>query len=85
MKKKNKKNRWIELPKLKLKWLGSWLLIQPLAAAPLVLIVAKWGPFAEPFVANGPVVLPALLFAVAPILMLIHGSGMLDPVPRNED
>ncbi len=85
MKKKNKITRWFQIPKLKWKWLGSWLLIQPLAAAPLVMMVTKFGPFGEPFVANGPVVLPAMLLAVAPMLMLIHGSGMLDPVRRNED
>jgi hypothetical protein len=85
MKKKHKITRWIEIPKLKWKWLGSWFLVQPLAAAPLVLMVAKWGPFEEPFVANGPVVLPAMLLAVAPMFMLFYGSGMLDPVRREED
>lgn len=81
MKKRTNINRWIELPKLKWKWLGSWLLIQPLAAAPLVMMVTKGG---EPFVANGPVVIPAMLLAVAPMLMLIHGSGILDPVSREK-
>jgi len=84
MKNKNKITCWFQLPKVKWKWLSSWLLIQPLAAAPLVMMVTKWGPFGEPFVANGPVVIPAMLLAVAPMLMLIHGSGILDPVSREK-
>jgi hypothetical protein len=42
------------------------------------------GPFKEPFIANGPVVMPAMLLAVAPVILLIHGSGLLDPVPKDK-
>jgi hypothetical protein len=82
MKTKDKQDKWVHLPKLKWKWLLAWLVAQPLAAAPLVLIVAKVGPFAEPFVANGPVLMPVLLLAVAPVVLLLHGSGIADPVSR---
>ncbi len=82
MKTKDKQDKWAHLPKLKWKWLLAWLVVQPVAAAPLILIVAKVGPFAEPFVANGPVVMPALLGAVLPMMLLFHGSGILDPVSK---
>ena len=80
---KEKKQNWFHLPKPRWKCLLAWLFVQPLAAAPLVLIVAKVGPFAEPFVANGPVVMPALLLAVAPVALFVHGSGIADPVSKD--
>jgi hypothetical protein len=64
--------------------MAAWLGLQPFAAAPLVLMVMKLGPFKEPFIANGPVVMPAMLLAVAPVILLIHGSGLLDPVPKDK-
>ena len=82
MQKDKKKNSWFHLPKPRWKWLLAWLIVQPLAAAPLVLLVGKVGPFAEPFVANGPVVLPALLGAVLPMLLFFHGTGIFDPVSK---
>jgi hypothetical protein len=82
MQKDKKQNRWFHPPKPRWKWLLAWLIAQPLAAAPLVLLVGRVGPFAEPFVANGPVVLPALLLAVAPVVLFVHGSGIADPVSK---
>jgi hypothetical protein len=84
MKKANTRARCIHLPKVRWKWILSWFIIQPFAAAPLVMMVGKFGPFKEPFIANGPVVLPAMLLAVAAMSLLIHGSGLLDPVPRDD-
>jgi hypothetical protein len=81
MQKEKKQNSWFHLPK-RWKWIVSWLFVQPLAAAPLVMIVGKMGPFREPFIANGPVVMPALLGAVLPMLLLFHGTGILDPVSK---
>jgi hypothetical protein len=82
MQKDKKTNRWFHLPKPRWKWLLAWLIIQPLAAAPLVMMVGQVGPFAEPFVANGPVVMPALLGASLPMLLFFNGIGILDPLPK---
>jgi hypothetical protein len=84
MKKEKKQNSWFHLPKPRWKWIAAWLGLQPFAAAPLVMMVMKMGPFKEPFIANGPVVMPAMLLAVAPVILLIQGSGFLDPVPRDD-
>jgi hypothetical protein len=48
------------------------------------MMVFKLGPFAPPFVVNGPVYLPAHLLAVFPIVLLTHGSGILEPIKRDE-
>lgn len=84
MKNTTSKTRCLHLPKLKWKWLLAWLIIHPIAATPLILMVTHSGPFKQPFIVNGPVALPALLLAVLPVLLLIHGSGILDPVSRDE-
>ena len=79
---KEKQNKLFRVPKPKWKLLLAWLIVQPLAAAPLVMMVGQVGPFEEPFVANGPVVMPALLGAVLPMLLFFHGTGILDPVSK---
>ena len=84
MQNEKKENSWFDLPKPRWKWLAAWIVVQPLAATPLVMMVLKMGPFKEPFIVNGPVVLPAMLLAVAAMSLLIHGSGLLDPAPRKD-
>lgn len=79
MKQKNKTQQ----PRVRWGWLLAWAIIHPLAAMPLVLMVLKRWPFEPPFIANGPVVMPALMLAVAPVIMLLHGSRFLEPIPRN--
>ena len=78
------KIRLFSLPQPKWKWLLAWAIIQPLAAIPAIMMVFKLGPFAPPFVVNGPVYLPAHLLAVFPIVLLTHGSGILEPIKRDE-
>lgn len=84
MKNNNKKQSSFRLPQPRWKWLAAWAIVHPIAATPAVMMVLKVGPFAPPFVANGPVYMPAHLLAVLPLVLLIHGSGLLDPVKQNE-
>ena len=80
---KQKKDPLFNWPKPKWKWLLAWVIIQPIAALPAVMMVFKMGPFAPPFVANGPAYIPAHLLAVLPVLMLFHGIGLGEPAKRD--
>jgi hypothetical protein len=81
---KNSKNdTFFTWPKLRWKWLVAWLILQPIAAAPAVMMVFKIGPFAPPFVANGPVYMPAHLLAVLAAMLFFKGIGLLDPSQRH--
>lgn len=85
MQKDKKTNSWFHVPKPAWKLIVAWTILQPLAATPLLMMVFKVGPFRDPFIVNGPVVLPGLVLAVLPLVLLIQGSGILAPVPSDKE